>query len=199
MTRSARASIGLVVLGLAVVGVIRELPPAGDNPDKGSISSVAAKGGALRVTRAATPRPLPGLRFVDGAGAPRSLAGFRGRFVLLNVWATWCTPCRTEMPSLDRLQQALGGADFEVIALSVDRGGVFVVKDFYQELELRALQIYLDAGGEALAKLGAVGIPLTLLVDRDGRELWRVVGPVEWDRVDVIDRLRRDLVAAPNS
>jgi len=199
MTRVALAGVGLVVLALAVVGVIRGLPSAGGDVDRSSISSLAAKSGVLRVTPAATPRPLPELRFVDGAGAARSLADFRGRVILLNVWATWCVPCRKEMPALDRLQQTLGGPGFEVVALSIDRGGVFVVKDFYAELDLRALQIYVDAGGEALTKLGAVGIPLTLLVDRDGRELWRVVGPVEWDGAEVVDRLRRDLVAAPSS
>jgi hypothetical protein len=101
------------------------------------------------------------------------------------------------MPALDRLQAALGGPGFEVVALSTDRGGVFVVKNFYEALDLRALRTYVDQSGEALTKLGAAGIPLTLLVDRDGRELWRVLGPVEWDEPAVISRIRGYLADAP--
>lgn len=80
-----------------------------------------------------------------------------------------------------------------MVALSIDRGGVFLVKKFYKELDLRALRIYVDENGEALAKLGAVGIPLTILVDRDGRELWRVVGPREWDQPEEMSRIRGHL------
>jgi len=197
MTKPALAILGLVVLGLAAAGAYRELSSVGKGADRTSPSGVAAGDRALRIERAATPRPLPELRFVDGAGAPRALADFRGRVILLNVWATWCVPCREEMPALDRLQAALGGPDFEVVPLSIDRGGVFVVKGFYEELDLRALQIYVDQSGEALTKLGAVGIPWTLLVDRDGRELWRVVGSAEWDKPAALNRIRSHLPEAP--
>lgn len=195
MTKPALAILGLVVLGLAAAGAYRELSSVGKSAD--GPSDVAAGGRALRIERAATPRPLPELRLVDGAGAPRALADFRGRVILLNVWATWCVPCREEMPALDRLQAMLGGPDFEVVPLSIDRGGAFVVKGFYEELDLRALQIYVDQSGEALTKLGAVGIPLTLLVDRDGRELWRHLGPAEWDKPAAVNRIRGYLPEPP--
>jgi len=171
MTRSAFAMLGLIVLGLAAAGALREYGPP-------------------RVIQDESPRPVPNLEFVDGAGALRSLAEFRGRVVLLNVWATWCPPCRREMPSLDRLQQALGGPDFEVVALSIDRGGVTVVKRFAEALELRSLRVYVDPSAETIARLGAPGIPVTLLVDRRGRELWRVTGPARWDAPEMIDRIR---------
>ena len=129
---------------------------------------------------------LPDLRFVDGAGTPRSLSDFRGRVILLNLWATWCVPCRDEMP-------ALGGPQFEVVALSLDQAGIADVKRFYEQLKLRALNIYVDSKGDALAKLGSVGIPLTLLVDREGREVWRVAGPREWDRPEEVARIRDHL------
>jgi thiol-disulfide isomerase/thioredoxin len=199
MTRTTLAVLALAVLGLAALGVVRELRPAGDEVGKAPAPTVTAQGGALRVRRAETPRPLPALRFVDGTGAARSLDEFRGRALLLNIWATWCVPCRKEMPALDRLQQALGGPGFEVVALSIDRGGIPPVKPFYAELGLRALRVYVDPSADALTKLGAVGIPLTMFVDREGRELWRVVGPVEWDAPEVVDRLRNDLAAAPSS
>lgn len=197
MTKSAIAILGFVALGFAAAGVYRELSLARKDTDRSSISKAAVAGGALPTGRTETPRPLPELRFVDGTGASRALADFRGRVILLNIWATWCVPCRKEMPALDRLQAALGGPDFEVVALSIDRGGVFAVKSFYEELDLRALRVYVDGGGEALTKLRAVGIPLTLLVDREGRELWRVVGPVAWDEPAVVNRIRSYVPEAP--
>ena len=196
MIKPALAIFGLVVLALAAAGAYRALS-SGGGAGSASSSDVAGGGEAPRIKRAETPRPLPELNFVDGTGARRSLADFRGRVILLNVWATWCLPCREEMPALDRLQTALGGPDFEVVPLSIDRGGVSAVRSFYGELELRTLRIYVDASGEALTKLGAVGIPLTLLVDRDGRELWRVVGPAEWDKPAAVNRIRSHLPEAP--
>lgn len=140
---------------------------------------------------------LPDLRFVDGAGAPRALSDFRGRVILLNLWATWCVPCRKEMPALDRLQRALGGPEFAVVALSIDRGGVAAVKSFYEELDLRALEIYVDQNADALTRLGGIGIPLTVLVGRDGRELWRVIGPRAWDQAAEVKRIRSHLALEP--
>ena len=139
------------------------------------------------------PRPLPELRFIDGNGRAMNFADFRGRVVLLNLWATWCVPCRKEMPTLDRLQAKLGGPDFQVVALSIDRQGLSVVKPFYKELGLKALGIYVDQSGKAASDLGAVGIPTTLLVDRKGRELGRKAGPAEWDSPATIDMIRRYL------
>lgn len=193
MTRTGLALLGVVILGLAAAGVYRELSSVGKGAVGTSTPDVAAGTRALRSGATDTPRSLPDIRFVDGAGVPRSLADFRGRVILLNLWATWCAPCREEMPALDRLQASLGGPGFEVVALSIDRGGVHLIKRFYEELGLRALGIYVDENGEALAKLGAVGIPLTLLVDRDGRELWRVVGPREWDKQAEVSRIRSHL------
>lgn len=197
MSKPALAILGVVILGLAAAGAYRELSSVDKGAGGASTFDVAAGGGTLRAKRAEALRPLPELNFVDGTGAPRALADFRGRVILLNVWATWCVPCRAEMPALDRLQTTLGGPDFEVVPLSIDRGGVFAVKSFYEELDLRALRIYVDGSGEPLTKLGAVGIPLTLLVDRDGRELWRVVGPAEWDKPAAVNRIRSYLPEAP--
>src|SRR3546814_10498536 len=90
----------------------------------------------MRLLFRSTPRPLPELTFVDGEGEEMTLKAFDGRFVLLNIWATWCVPCREEMPSLDRLQAGLGGPDFVVVPLSIDREGLPAVKAFYEELGL---------------------------------------------------------------
>ena len=141
--------------------------------------------------RAAKPKALPELRFHDSAGRERTLTDFQGRVVLLNIWATWCPPCREEMPALDRLQAKLGGPDFEVVALSVDQQGAQAVRKFFEEIGIEALERYIDPSAQAAFKLGAVGLPVTLLVDRGGREIGRHVGPAAWDAPEIIERLQR--------
>ncbi|MEW6688023.1 MAG: TlpA disulfide reductase family protein [Pseudomonadota bacterium] len=188
-SRTTIMLVGAMALGVAAGAAYRSMT----SPDK-SAASASTAGAMLRGSGSV----LPDLRFTDGAGAPRALSDFRGRVVLLNLWATWCTPCREEMPALDRLQAALGGPGFEVVALSLDREGLEIVKRFYKELDLRALRIYVDPNGDALGKLGGMGIPLTMLVDRDGRELWRVLGPRQWDQPAEANRIREHLARAPN-
>ena len=139
------------------------------------------------------PRPLPELRFVDGEGRPLTLADFRGKVILLNIWATWCIPCLREMPTLDRLEAKLGGPDFQVVVLSIDTAGVAVVKKFYKALKLKALGIYVDRTTRARVALGIAGIPTTLLIDRRGREIGRYAGPAEWDDTPAIEFIRRYL------
>jgi len=132
------------------------------------------------------PRPLPELSFVDGAGRPLRLADFRGRAVLLNIWATWCAPCRKEMPSLNQLQAELGGPKFEVVALSVDEDGVPSVEAFYNELKLDNLAIYVDPSGAVMRTLRVLGVPTTLLVDTEGNEIGRALGPDQWNAPAVV-------------
>lgn len=126
------------------------------------------------------------LRFEGADGATTTLSDFRGRVMLLNVWATWCAPCRKEMPALDRLQAQIGGSDFEVVALSIDRRGRDAVQPFFHEIGIKNLRVYLDRGSEAMNALGVVGLPTTVLIDRDGREVQRWVGPAEWDSPEII-------------
>src|SRR5205807_3331537 len=114
-------------------------------------------------------------------GHTRSLTDFKGRAVLLNIWATWCIPCRKEMPALDRLQAKLGGRDFEVIPLSIDRGGRDVVAKFYAEIGIQNLAIDIDTSAQAVPTLAAVGLPTTLIINRAGYETNRFIGPSEWD------------------
>ena len=135
-------------------------------------------------------KPLPDIQFGDGDGHAGKLADYRGKVVLMNVWATWCIPCRQEMPTLDRLQAELGGPDFQVVALSIDRGGADVVRKFYQETSVQRLKILLDRGHSAFEALAVIGLPTTVLIDREGREIGRLVGPAEWDTPDMIAFLK---------
>jgi thiol-disulfide isomerase/thioredoxin len=132
-------------------------------------------------------KPVGAVQFVDAALQARTLADFKGKIVLLNVWATWCIPCRKEMPVLDRLQAKLGGPDFDVVPLSIDRGGTPVVRKFYDEVGIGALPIYVDVSGQAVATLRVTGFPTSLLIDRTGLELGLVIGPAEWDSPEIAD------------
>ncbi|MER9580926.1 TlpA disulfide reductase family protein [Mesorhizobium sp. M0276] len=140
------------------------------------------------------PVPVPEISFEDGAGQPKTLADLSGKVVLLNIWATWCVPCRKEMPTLDRLQAKLGGPGFEVIALSIDRGAD-VVKQFFAEIGIQHLALNIDTSGKAMFALGVVGLPTTLLIDAQGKEIGRLIGPAEWDSPEMVAFIRSHLPA----
>jgi thiol-disulfide isomerase/thioredoxin len=127
--------------------------------------------------------------FEAADGRTLTLEAFADKAVLLNLWATWCPPCRKEMPSLDRLQSLKGGADFEVVALSIDKGGSEQVRPFFEEIGIKHLETYLDQPGVSMQALKIVGLPTTLLVGKDGRELARWVGPKEWDDPETIKEI----------
>ncbi|MBI2735962.1 MAG: TlpA family protein disulfide reductase [Rhodospirillales bacterium] len=197
--RLTTAIIGIAALGAAAfiaVGIFHHYSTSAPEGIAGSPASGAPttatrseKGFSFQTLE--IPRPLPELRFVDGEGREMTLKAFEGQTVLLNIWATWCVPCRKEMPALDRLQSKLGGPDFRVVALSIDREGLPAVTAFYQELGLKTLGIYVDQTGKASRQLGVVGIPTTLLLDREGREIGRTVGPAEWDSDAVVQVLEK--------
>ena len=110
--------------------------------------------------------------------------------LLVEFWATWCAPCIKELPALDRLEQTLGGPDFVVIALNLDRGGLLEVNPFWTQTGLSNLDIYLDPTMSAGQTLSARGLPTTLLVDRNGLEIARLEGPAEWDSTEAISYFR---------
>ena len=124
---------------------------------------------------------LPAAPFVDAEGRERTLADWKGKVVLLNLWATWCAPCRKEMPALDRLQASLGSDKFEVVAVSVDRTGIEGARKFLDEINVKRLAVLADPAARMATTLMAIGLPATLLIDAEGREIGRMVGPAEWD------------------
>jgi thiol-disulfide isomerase/thioredoxin len=130
-------------------------------------------------------------------GAKKSLADFRGKALLLNLWATWCVPCREEMPALDRLQATHGGADFEVVAVNIDTARLDRRKAFLDEAGVKTLAFYSDASADIFQRLRkagkVVGLPTTLLVDRRGCEIGVMAGPADWsseDAAKLIERLK---------
>ncbi|MEX1059964.1 MAG: TlpA disulfide reductase family protein [Methyloceanibacter sp.] len=126
------------------------------------------------------PLDLPEFTFADADGKPKSLADFRGKIVLLNIWATWCVPCREEMPALDTLETKLGGKDFALVAVNIDKGGAEKAAAFLKETGATHLTLYTDPSGKLFSRLKAVGMPTTLLIDGDGKEIARLVGPADW-------------------
>jgi thiol-disulfide isomerase/thioredoxin len=131
--------------------------------------------------------PSPKSAFLDEHGVMVNLDRFRGKVVVLSLWATWCTPCVAEMPMLDRLQQQLKDVDVVVVALSLDRGGPNVVKAFYQEHGIEHLGVYVDPSMRAQSDFKVIGLPTTILIDREGRDRGRIVGPAEWDDAKAAD------------
>jgi thiol-disulfide isomerase/thioredoxin len=158
--------------------------------DSGADSAAAPKRPGLPLSIHEQPQALDRVTFDNGAGETLALADFRGQIVVLNLWATWCPPCRKEMPTLDALQQRLGGDDFQVIALSVDQGGAEAVRDFYDQIGIEHLPLYVDSSMRAMSRLAVRGLPTTLVLDAQGRELARLVGETDWAAPEMIDYMR---------
>ena len=141
--------------------------------------------GPQGITTHDTPQDIPEVRFVTEDGTRKTLDAFHGKVILLNIWATWCPPCVKEMPTLDALQADLGSAKFEVVTLSIDTGGVPVVRRFFDKLALRHLTIATDPTQLSFTNLRIAGLPTTLLITADGKEVGRLIGPATWNAPDM--------------
>ena len=134
------------------------------------------------------PPRLDGLAFQAEDGTRKTLADFHGRTVLLNLWATWCVPCRKEMPALDRLQAAAGGPDFQVVAINIDTAKLERPKQFLANTGVTSLPFYADPTAKVFQTLresaGVIGLPTTFLIDRNGCALGAMAGPADWSSDD---------------
>jgi thiol-disulfide isomerase/thioredoxin len=149
-----------------------------------------ATGEMAKFVPAEEPAPVSAIEFADLAGDPVTLEQFRGRVLVVNFWATWCAPCRRELPSLERLQRLIGGDDLAVLAVSIDRSGADKVNPFLERFPLPRLGVYLDPNNKLGRAFGTFGLPTTVLVDRDGLEVGRLVGPAEWDSAESLALVR---------
>jgi thiol-disulfide isomerase/thioredoxin len=149
-----------------------------------------AHGEVAALTMATAPLRLPDLAFDDSEGKPRKLSDWRGRTVLVNLWATWCVPCRKEMPALDRLQTRLGGKDFEVVAINIDTRDPEKPRSFLKEANLNRIGYFSDQKAKVFQDLKAagraLGMPTSVLVDGQGCEIGTISGPAEWDSDDAV-------------
>jgi len=149
-----------------------------------------SRGEVAAVAVASAPRRVPDLSFRDASGREYTLADWRGRTVLLNLWATWCVPCRKEMPALDALEARLGGPDFQVVAVNIDTRNPDKPKAWLHEVGVSHLAYFADPAAKAFQDLKAVGkafgMPTTLLIDPQGCELGNLAGPAEWASDDAV-------------
>lgn len=195
----------LVLLGAAVAGILAGAVAVyvmvsgernGDVASAGCEAAVAAAERAAPLARgevaafrvAAEPRSLADLAFTDPDGKPVTLASLGHDAALVNIWATWCGPCREEMPTLDRLEADLGGEAFAVVPVNIDLNATDRAKAFLEEIGIAHLPFYSDPSGKLFQDLKrrgmAIGLPTTVLVDGKGCEIGILEGPAEWDSDD---------------
>ena len=210
-SRFANKRLALIVAGLAgvavglagVYGIATLTRNAGGDaacrPSMELARKVApfARGEVAAVNIAKSPLKVPDLAFQDASGKPLSLANWRGRTVLLNLWATWCVPCRKEMPALDALQGRLGSPQFEVVAVNIDTRDPDKPKAFLKELGIEKLAYYADPEARTFQDLKSIGrafgMPTTLLVDPKGCEIGTIAGPAEWASEDAVKLIQAAL------
>jgi thiol-disulfide isomerase/thioredoxin len=201
-SRSIVVLVSCAVVGLLIAAVLLAVYRIGGGQSNAVASECAAsKATAVRLAPlasgevaavgvAAVPQPSPALRFEGPDGKAKTLVDFKGRALLLNLWATWCVPCRNEMPSLDRLQAQLGSADFEVVAVDVDTSRLQNRRLFLAEAGIKALNFYADPSGEAFQTLrlagNGIGLPTSLLIDKAGCTVASISGPADWSSPDAI-------------
>lgn len=194
-----RPAAAAAVVGVVAAVVYATLPERGKEVSSAAATCAASRAVAGRLAPLArgevagmsvhkSPGPAVNVAFDTPDGKRVTMADFRGRAVLLNLWATWCAPCRAEMPALDRLQAQLGGDEFEVVTVNIDTARLDRREAFWKETEIRHLTFYADPKADifqALKRAGkAVGLPTTILVDAEGCELGVMAGPAEWDSDD---------------
>jgi thiol-disulfide isomerase/thioredoxin len=192
-------TIGAVLIGAAIgfagvygVGGLKR-SASGDPACRGAVDlarrlTPLAHGEVAALTMATAPLRLPDLAFEDAGGKPKKLSDWRGRIVLVNLWATWCVPCRKEMPALENLQTRLGGPNFEVVAVNIDTRDPEKPKNFLKEANVTRLGYFSDQKAKVFQDLKAIGralgMPTSVLVDAEGCEIATIAGPAEWDSDD---------------
>jgi len=210
-TRRIPLAIGAVVIGAAlgfggIYGFAALKPSVSGDPGcRGAVDlarriAPLAQGEVAALTMATTPLRLPDLAFADGDGAAKKLSDWRGKTLLVNLWATWCVPCRKEMPALDTLQMKLGGANFEVVAINIDTRDPDKPKTFLKEANLTRIGYFNDSKAKVFQDLKgigrALGMPTSVLVDGQGCEIATIAGPAEWGSDDAVKLVKAALAPA---
>jgi thiol-disulfide isomerase/thioredoxin len=199
---AAAVAVGALV-GVAGVygigGLTRNAGDAACQPSFDLARRIApfAKGEVAAVTPATKPLLVPDLAFQDAAGGQKKLSDWRGRTILLNLWATWCVPCRKEMPALDDLQTKLGGGDFQVVAINIDTRDLDKPKTWLKDAGITKLGYFSDEKAKVFQDLKVIGkafgMPTSILIDKAGCEIGSIAGPAEWASDDAVRLIRAAL------
>jgi len=204
LTRRIPIAVAAVLVGgiAGFIGIhgLSGLKGAGGDPtcraavDTAKRIAPLAHGEVAALTMASQPLKLPDLAFEDGDGKPKKLSDWQGKTVLVNLWATWCVPCRKEMPALERLQTQLQGPNFEVVAINIDTRDPEKPRNFLKEANLTRIGNYNDQKAKVfqdLKSIGrALGMPTSVLVDAKGCEIATIAGPAEWGSDDAAELIR---------
>lgn len=181
---AAAVTLGAGALALYGIGGNDKAAACAASPKTLDAIKAAAVGEVAGIVTPSAPKPLPALAFQGPDGAEGTLERFRGKVVLLNLWATWCAPCRKEMPALDALRGEKAGPGFDVVPVSLDLGSTDKPKAFLKEIGARHLELYADPSGKTFQAMKAAGrasgLPTTLILDRAGCEIAYLPGPAEW-------------------
>ena len=188
-------AVAIVVVLLGAVALTRT-GKDGSGPETMAAAETLITGQIANFTLNRGTKPPAKVSFADADGKSVSFADFRGKVVLVNVWATWCAPCIREMPTLARLEAELGGDDFAVVAVSVDRQGMPAVARFYRKQGIGNLPAFVDTRNTVPRALRVVGLPTTVVLDREGREIGRLVGDAEWDSPEAVALVRHIIEAS---
>ena len=150
------------------------------NPGIGGTAELEGlRKGTLKKLVFSEPRPMADDEFVDLDGGAHRLSDWQGKYLLVNFWATWCAPCRAEMPALDALQGEFGGDDFEVVTIAI-RSKTTGMTKFFEEQGIENLPLFIDEGQQLSRNSGVLGLPISVLVDPEGNEIGRLQGDAEW-------------------
>ncbi|MEQ9260803.1 MAG: TlpA disulfide reductase family protein [Roseovarius sp.] len=154
----------------------------GANAGFADMSAVEAlrEGDMKKLAFHSEPRPVSESAFETESGESMTLAEFEGKVVLLNFWATWCAPCRKEMPMLSELQTELGGEQFEVVTLATGRNPPPAMKAFFEEIGVENLPLHRDPQSKVAREMGVLGLPITVILNREGEEIARLQGDAHW-------------------
>ena len=150
-------------------------------------------GDMKKMTIASNPTSAPKTIFFDDDGKELTLNDFKGRLTLVNFWATWCAPCRKEMPSLEVLSNQLGGDTFQVLTIATMRGSKEAVKKFFNDNNISGLPKFRDPKGHLARASGVAALPLTMLLDRKGNEISRLIGDADWSQDETIEFIKKAL------
>lgn len=184
MTPTARAIAASLYVAITMTANVVHA-----GPDPATLEALR-QGDMKKLAVHTTPEAVSQAAFVDAAGNPHHLSDFAGKYVLVNFWATWCAPCRVEMPSLDALNQSLGGDRFEVVTIATGRNPLPAIDAFFQEAGIASLPKFRDPKQGLAREMGIFGLPISVILDPEGREIARLRGDADWSSTEALALFR---------